>query len=321
MTRKRAPVQRGLLPHAAVLTEASAFGASLAEFDRMADGMNVAGLLRAKAFLGGQSAIRRLVGSYVKAVPLKAYFADSRVFGREGGSPLLPALGDRLWSISAAALGGRQAGRLDIDGALRLAFGADPTSQLFGTALGGRFPGLPRDGDPPFPEFPEIPGADRIPFEELNQIACYAGLRSALLELAQVASAIGRTVPYPGMTIRELRPRTGCPGDEIDVIGSGFGARQPTDAIVVFGSTRADVVSGSWAKGKGNQFSVRVPKDAGECCVSILKMPPPATGGTGTLASTVSDLAGVVSECFGAAGIATGNRLAGLANRLPDSEA
>jgi hypothetical protein len=50
------------------------------------------------------------------------------------------------------------------------------------------------------------------------------------------------------MTITRLDPATDCPPDAIRVIGTGFQAQQPKGAVVVFGSTRARIVPGTWSE-------------------------------------------------------------------------
>jgi NTE family protein len=298
-----------------LLADASAFGASLAEFDRLADGLDVGAWLGARDVRSGQGAVRRLVAAHAEFSDPRHYFADRKLFGDDSDTSRGPVLGDALWSITTALLDGPRAGERDVERALRLAFGRDPISRLFGAALGGRLPEFLADpvglGD-----FPDVPDEDRIPFETLNEIGCYVGLRDALDGVARAASAVGRTKPYPGMTITALQPATGCPPDAIRVVGTGFRSKQPADAVVVFGSTRAEIVRRSWSD---TAFSVRIPKGVGECCVSVLQVARRAEGGE-TLAAAVSDLAGVVTECFGAVGIALGGKLEQLARQVPDAE-
>ena len=167
--------------------------------------------------------------------------------------------------------GGRTA--LDLDEALRLAFGRDPISRLFGASMSGRlFEYLDDPGD--FDGFPPVPFEDRVPFDELRELGCYVGLGDAITGLSTVARSVGTIGPYPGMNIRALEPPTGCTNDIIKIVGSGFGQAKPSDAIVVFGSTPADVTD--WSL--DTEISVRVPDDVSECCVSILQVPDPATG-------------------------------------------
>ena len=302
-------------PHGSLLDEVSAFSASVADFDRFAGGLDVSDWLDSRSLRRGQSAVRRLVEAHAEVADHRHYFADRRLFDPEAssGSPLLA---NALWSIATTLLDGERAGQIDLDSALRLAFGRDTISRVFGAALGGRLSELLSSLDG-FDDFPDVPDVDRIPFETLREIGCYVGLRDALDGVARAAAEIGRTKPYPGMAIVRLEPATGCAPDPIIVVGRGFGNSRPNDAIVVFGSSRAEVVRGSWSD---TRFAVKIPSGVGECCVSVLQTPQQASSAGETLTSAVSNLAGVVTECFGTVGIALGVKLERLANRAPDSE-
>jgi predicted acylesterase/phospholipase RssA len=301
--------------HGALLEEADAFSNSVREFERFAGGLSVSAWLDSDALRPGQDAIRRVVSAYTDAADPGHYFADRRVFGQEAYPTAGSPVGDAIWTIFTTVLDGSEAGDFDVDEALRLAFGRDPISLTFGSALTGRLSGFVADPEG-FGDFPEIPDDDRIPFETLNEIGCYIGLSDALNGVGRAAAALGQAKPYPGMTITRLQPSIGCAPEAIRVLGSGFQNKQPKDAIVVFGSTRAEVVPNTWS---GTEFFVKIPNGVGECCVSVLQAPEPAAGGD-TLADATLQLAGVVGDCFGQAGAALGHKLEQVANHAPGSE-
>jgi predicted acylesterase/phospholipase RssA len=296
------------------LFDANAFCASIADFDRYAPGLNVTSWLGSRDIREGRVAVAKVVTAYADISDDRQYYSDRRLFDPEADEGVGRGLDGALWSIVVASMGGGRSG-FDVDNALRLAFGRDPVSRAFGASIDGR---LSAHLDDPldFGDFPPVPFDDRIPFEELQELGCYVGLGDAVTNLSIAARSVGRIAPYPGMKIRGLDPPTGCPDDVIRVLGSGFGRRRPSDAIVVFGSTSADVVT--WSD---TEISVRVPHDVSESCVSVLKVPEPATGAEDTFTAAVSELSGVIAECFGLMGASVAAKLDKLGRAAPGGQA
>ncbi|MEU5261149.1 patatin-like phospholipase family protein [Amycolatopsis sp. NPDC021455] len=295
------------------------FAGSLRQLDRVVGGLDLEDWQRTEDLARGRDAVRRLLAGYVETVPERGYGGDARVFGG-----LVSAAASRgISAVAVALLAGGDTRDGEIAAATRLVVGGDPASQAFRAALVGS-PWTPRPdltwpspGDPLDPGgtmlFPPPLGDDRIPLDKLRRIECFGGLSNALNELSMAGAGLRRTEPYPGMTIRSLAPQGACAGDTIHVSGSGFGTAEPVDAVVVFRSTPATVVGGSWGP---TGFDVIVPAGVGECCVSVLKVP--EGGSAGSPVTALSDLAGVLTMCFGAAGIAAGAKLEGLAARGGD---
>lgn len=326
-----------LREHASLVRQLHDSARSLRQFDRVADGLDTERWRRSKHLATARASVRQLLAAYSQAVPRRSYYGDARVFGREMAKPAVDAI--RMLVVTLIEPGERRLSGEDIAAAVRLVMGGDPASQAYRAALtGAPWTGRPAPGgeDGPFPEwsggpgpiggdpvpgndgdpFPLPGGDDRIPPGQIDQIQCAGGLSSALGELAAAGATSRRTGPYPGMTITGITPRSACAGDVVHVAGTGFGATQPPDAIVVFGATRANVVPGSWSN---SGFDVVVPAGVSECCIGVLQVPQ-QTGGGPSLQAALSDLAGVLTQCFGAAGIALGGKLEGIAGRSGDVE-
>ena len=153
--------------------------------------------------------------------------------GREAGPSLLAFQGDALEAIFMAVtlLGadGRGFSTLEVDGIIRLATSIAPAGVTMRDILldPRRQPPAvdPRGGD--IPGIPGLPGVGGIPLDLLKEaeIIRQRGCAGA------VASAMGRwgqtiwmlTPRYIEHAIEELAPPDGCPGDELRIIGQGFG--------------------------------------------------------------------------------------------------
>jgi predicted acylesterase/phospholipase RssA len=279
------------------------FGRSLRQFDQITDGLEVSNWLHSEALHAGRVAIEKFVHGYARAVPVKAYYADARVFG----GIMAPLALDAIWVIAASILAGPEPHQIDVAAATRLALGGDPISQAFrAVAIGQSWPATPSSDAARFT--PPKP-SDRI---QLDGHACASALAKAFTNLGIAVATPPHAVHYPGMTITALTPMTACAGETVHVSGTGFGATQPADAVVVFGTTQATVIAGSWTN---SGFDVKVPPSVGECCVGVMREPH-ATPGSVSVGSTLSALADVVTTCFGSAGAAAESRFRNIAVRV-----
>jgi predicted acylesterase/phospholipase RssA len=289
------------------------FGRSLRQFDEITNGLEIPNWLQSKALRAGRIAIEKFVSGYARAMSAKAYYADARVFG----GIMAPQAVDAIWVIAASILASPEPHQIDVRAATKLALGGDPVSQAFrAVAIGQTLPGNPPSDAARFP--PPKPN-DRI---QLDDHACASALAKAFTNLGIAAATPPHAVQYPGMSITGLTPTTACAGETIHVSGTGFGSAQPADAIVVFGTTHATIIASSWSN---SGFDIKVPPSVSECCVSVLREPhvtpgSVATPGSVSVGSALSDLADVVTRCFGSPGAAVGSRFEGLAARIPTGD-
>jgi hypothetical protein len=128
---------------------------SLRDFDRIADGLDVEQWRRGKSLASARASVRQLLAGYARAVSLRAYYADARVFGHGMARPAV----DAIWMLTIALVTpGERLADGDIAAAVRLVLGGDPASQSFRAALSGQpWTGAPGGRDDLVP----IPGRSR----------------------------------------------------------------------------------------------------------------------------------------------------------------
>src|SRR5215472_10047151 len=107
-----------------LINDVRQFGRSLRQFDQITNGLEIPNWLQSKALLAGGNAFEKFVSGYAEAVPIKAYYADARVFG---GS-MAPQAVEAIWVIVVSMLAGQAPDRIDVGAAIRLALGGDPVS-------------------------------------------------------------------------------------------------------------------------------------------------------------------------------------------------
>ena len=301
-------------PQQSLLLELQTFAHSLRQFNSVSDGLSVDAWREGPALKAGRQTVERLLLAYGKAIRAESYYADARLFKQvESARDLFKPALDAIWMFSAILISGVPTGTFDTRRALQLAFGGDPLSLAFrGVLLGAPWRVNP-EAHESFRSL-EVPVGDRVSSVQLASTESYLALETALVDLGRAGTTFQRAKPYPGIVIDGISPRAGCTGGTVHISGSGFGLKIPANAMVVFGSIRASAPE-RWTRAG---FDVRVPKDVGDCCVSVLEKQPRQTPSLGSAATTV---AAAVVRCFGATGTALANRLSKIAMHFsnPDS--
>jgi predicted acylesterase/phospholipase RssA len=249
--------------------------------------------------LSGAESAAALVSRYGQVIGESAdAVADGRWLRR--GRPPAGAARDAFDVLITIALASQAAPMPDNFGSLvtRLMFGTDPTTVLFRDVLLGKR--VPEDEGNPWGD--PGPGRGRIPFEQLNDLACIRNLQDSLTQIGVATAGLPRPRPRAGAVITSIEPNPAVPGGVAIIRGTGLGAAAP-DAVLVFGKTVARTTR--WTD---TEIHAIVPLIQGEYCVSIVEQAVAAGDNMALLLEATANVAGALGECFGAAGAAAGSR-------------
>ena len=191
---------------------------------------------------------------------------------------------------------------------MHTAFSADTFSaKLRDVLVGGGLPGIPGGLDPTnIPALPQrVAGAclNSI-LDALRSLGMQVQLTRAYTDWARLHPA---TASAAGITA--LQPSRGCPGDEVDVLGTGFGSPDPLVQVAFTGANGntvlARTVDGAWSD---TRITVVAPEGVASGPVGLVRFPagsPPAGDPLGASLDAIAE----VGTCLGASGEVFRHRL------------
>jgi hypothetical protein len=212
---------------------------------------------------------------------------------------------------------------------LATAFGVDGASGAMRETLLGRMPSGPDVG---------IPSLPLIDFDRLQQLVIAGTLREVLSALRRAGSAYRAYADWAARAsanasgIAELAPRRGCPGEQVRIRGSGFGATPRAHTTVQFpgsggGCLEAALVTqpDGTPEWSDTEITVWVPNGVGHGCVGfrVTDGSPPTDplGTSNELVNAAGMLQSVLGDAFGASGVLHGqmvvDAVAGVGTVLP----
>lgn len=172
-----------------------------------------------------------------------------------------------------------------VDALLHLTLDPSPYGSLLRGALLGRRPSVV-DLVPVEPEW-------LVPVDLLLEIPCLPGIKGALGQLALTSASGRRTADAAGITA--IVPANACPGEDVTLHGSGFGAQQPGDTQVRVATRNgrcAPAVIRTWSD---DAIVVTLPAEVGSGCIGFVR-------GTGApIGGAAAELAGELEHCLGPA--------------------
>jgi len=176
--------------------------------------------------------------------------------------------------------------------ALRVGFGLDRENGLLRDRLYGRF-GRQLDLWLRWPTLPR----HEIDFDELFRRTCMVGVLHALYGFGRATGFVPRE--WASGVITDIKPPRGCDGDWVEILGHGFGGRQPSDVTLNFtayagGLVVASVLPGNWSD---TRILVEAPAGVGNGPVGFIRASGSSAGET--VASAAEQLAGEAEGCLG----------------------
>lgn len=195
-----------------------------------------------------------------------------------------------LAALPSTSVDGKPGPEVDLDQAMRLAFGAELLTRTGRTVL------LGRDVPPTFPE------EFLLPFGELEALGCFRQIRDAAVGVAAARTASG---PQAVGVIASITPIDACAGETVTITGTGFGS----DGVVIFTGTGGALIvrATTWS---ATEVAVVVPTDARSGPIGLYE----SASGTGaqSLASAAIDFV----DAMGCLGPAAQAKAAGLQGKL-----
>ncbi|MCW8088027.1 patatin-like phospholipase family protein [Sabulicella glaciei] len=205
-----------------------------------------------------------------------------------------------LLAVTLLPAGGPRLADLRVDEIARILSSASPAGKMLREALTypGRQPAPvdPIDGGPGFSIPPGIPPELLVAAERFAAMGCAAATRTAFGRWgAGVAAAAPR---YLENAITDLQPRDGCVGEEIRIVGAGFGAGVASGIVFSgLGGSPILVPANDVLQWSDQLIRVRIPAAARRGPVGVVTFP---TGG-GPLGDLGAQVIGEVQACFGPA--------------------
>ena len=155
-----------------------------------------------------------------------------------------------------------------------------------GFELRGRLGG----GMPVF-EPPRIPPEWLIPPARLQENICASSVTKAALALGKYSPPTSDANGIAG-----LSSHSGCPGEQLQIFGSGFGASMPAGTSVLVPSRSGGCISARVLAWSDTAVTIELPSDIGAGCVGFLR-----SNGEPPSLEDISQLAGEITRCFGPA--------------------
>jgi predicted acylesterase/phospholipase RssA len=209
-----------------------------------------------------------------------------------------------LMTAAALAFALQQQAEKHLDQLIQIGFGVDPVNSTIRNRLIGLWGGI----HDPVQIGIEIPGP-HLPFADAVGNTCLGALRTGLAELGQAASGMPRELL--AAIIRSITPSHGCAGTVVRIEGSGFGAVQPANAVVLFSAYAGGPLEAKVNAWSDTAIEVTAPADVGDGPITLVGIGQ-ANAGT-TIATAADTLAGAAAACLGPGA----GRVAGMLGRIP----
>ncbi len=150
-------------------------------------------------------------------------------------------------------------------------------------------------------EVREIPREWLDRLEQLQRSTCYLGVRHAMNGFAGAIQSENPTFDK-AQQILSIKRNDACPGEVVQLVGSGFGSSQDGQQVLFTGAHHTSNVVAAVVRGLDHwtdtAIDVVVPVGAGRGPVAVAR---PSASNAGTVAAAAGELAGEIGACFGAA--------------------
>jgi len=150
--------------------------------------------------------------------------------------------------------------------------------------------GLLGGGKPVF-EPPVLPPDWLLPPERLQKSLCAVSVTKAALGLGRFDLP---TSDANGIT--GLSAHAGCPGQQLQILGTGFGASVPAGTSVLVPGRGGSCVTARIVSWSDKAILIELPADVGAGCVGFLR-----SGGEPPSLEAIDQFAGEITRCFGPA--------------------
>lgn len=150
--------------------------------------------------------------------------------------------------------------------------------------------GLLGGGKPVF-EPPVLPPEWLLPPERFQNMLCAISVTKAALGLGRFDPP---TSDANGIT--GLSAHAGCPGQQLQILGAGFGASAPAGTSVLVPGRGGSCVTARIVSWSDTAIVIELPADVGAGCVGFLR-----SGGESPSLEAIDQYAGEITRCFGPA--------------------
>jgi hypothetical protein len=236
----------------------------------------------------GASAFVRLLGEHPAFSDPRSQFAALPIVGVDGRRAPRATIDEIVSFLIAGAIAVGIGGDLenDVEGLVRVGVGADDLSALIRTlTMRGTLPEL---GERPFTP-PDVIQIDKL------RGTCVMGVVGALTSFAQAAR--GAVARGDAIGIESVAPTSCCPGDKIQIRGSGFGSTRPAGVELVFPTKSGGCKPVQALTWSDTLIEAIAPDDVGAGCIGFVRQ---SNGGAeATLQEAASQLAGELESCIG----------------------